>query len=300
MMSLSLDNRVAVVTGAGRGIGRAVAMKLAEMGASVVVNDLGVTIEGAGMDASPANQVTNEIKANGGKAVANHDSVADFESAKRIIETAVNQFGKIDILVNNAGTTAGAPIYELDPKTFASVVGVHLFGTFNCTRHACVYMKDQGWGRIVNMVSRAGLWGSPGAAPYGSGKGGIFGFTNVVCRDLAPFGITVNGVNPAAALTRMVTESVDRAKERGLDAAQAERMLAVAQEPEDVAVVVAFLCTEEAGAINGQYFFVQGGSVGLFQPLTVTKTAFKDGRWTLEELAKVAPTFEIPELKALY
>lgn len=299
-MSLNLDNRVAVVTGGGRGIGRAVALKLAEMGASVVVNDLGVTTEGTGSDAAPANEVANEIKANGGKAVANLDSVSDFDAAGRIIGTAIKEFGKIDILVNNAGTTAGAPIHELDPEIFASVVGVHLFGTFNCTRHAAGPMKEQGYGRIVNMVSRAGLWGSPGAAPYGAGKGGIFGFTNVVCRDLAPFGITVNGVNPAAALTRMVTESIDRAKERGLDADRAERMLSVAQEPEDVAVMVAFLCTEEAGTINGQYFFVQGGSVGLFQPLTVTKTAFKDGRWTPDELAQVIPKFEIPELRELY
>jgi len=300
MSNVSLEKRVAVVTGAGRGIGRAIALQLATMGASVVVNDLGVTTQGTGRDQTPAQQVVSEIKANGGRAVANFDNVADFDAAKRIIDTAVKSFGKIDILVNNAGTSAGAPIWELDKETFASVVGVHVFGTFNCTRHAVGYMKEQKWGRIVNFVSRAGLWGSPGAAPYGAGKGGIFGFTNVVSRDLAPFGITVNGVNPAATLTRMVTESLDRAKERGLDPSQAQRMLSVAQDPSDIAVVAAFLCTEAAADVTGQFFFVQGGSVGLFQPLTVTKSIIKDGHWTPEELAKAIPKFEIPPPRQLY
>ncbi len=299
-MAGRLDGRVAVVTGSGRGIGRAIAHKLSEMGAAVVVNDLGSSTQGSGSDTSPADQVVSEIKAKGGKAIANYDNVADFEAARRIIETAVKGFGKIDILVNNAGTTAGAPIYELTPETFASVVGVHVFGTFNCTRHACTYMKNQKWGRIVNLVSRAGLIGSQGASPYGAGKGGIFGFTNVVSRDLAPFGITVNGVNPAAANTRMVTESMSRAKGVGADPAQVERMMRVVQDPENVAICAAALCTEEAANINGQYFFVQGGHVGLFQPLTITKHVYKDGKWSPQELAKAMGTMEIPPLSALY
>jgi NAD(P)-dependent dehydrogenase (short-subunit alcohol dehydrogenase family) len=299
-MAGRIDGRVAVVTGAGRGIGRAIAHKLSEIGAAVVVNDLGTSTQGSGSDKSPADQVVTEIKTKGGKAIANYDNVADFEAARRIIETAVKTFGKIDILVNNAGTTAGAPIYELPQETFASVVGVHVFGTFNCTRHACTYMKNQKWGRIVNMVSRAGLIGSQGAAPYAAGKGGIFGFTNVVSRDLAPFGITVNGVNPAAANTRMVTESMGRAKGAAADPAQVERMMRVVQDPEHVATCVAALCTEEAAAINGQFFFVQGGHVGLFQPLQITKHVYKDGMWGPGELAKAMGTMEIPPLGSLY
>ena len=291
-MSESLRNRVAVVTGAGRGIGRAIALTLAEMGASVVVNDLGTSTAGLGTDSSPADEVVAEIKAMGAQAVSNHDSVSDYDASKRIIDTAIAEFGKIDILVNNAGISTGAPIWELDPDTFARVVGVHLFGTYNCTRHACLHMKEQGWGRIVNLVSRAGLIGSAGAAAYGAGKGGIYGFTNVVARDLAPFGITVNAVNPAAAITRMVTESLDKAKERGLDTASAERMLSVAQDPKDVAVVAAFLCTEEAEAINGQFFLAQSGSAGLFEPLTVKQSLVKDGHWSPEELAKASARLE--------
>ncbi|MBI3744035.1 MAG: SDR family NAD(P)-dependent oxidoreductase [Chloroflexi bacterium] len=299
MSNTDLNGRVAVVTGGGRGIGRATALTLAKMGAKVVVNDLGGSMDGVGKDIGPAQQVVNEIKANGGKAVANGDSVADYDAAKRIIDTAIKEFGKIDILVNNAGTTTGAPIWELDPKVFQAVVGVHVFGTFNCTRHAAPYMKDQKYGRIVNIVSRAGLWGSPGASPYAAGKGGIFGFTNSVCRDLLPFNVMVNGVNPSAAATRMVTTAIERAKERGMDPKAAERMLAVAQDPLDVAAVISFLSTEACN-ITGQYFFVQGGSLGLFQPLTVTKTAFKEGRWTAEELARVVPKFDIQPLRDLY
>ena len=297
---MSLENRVAVVTGAGRGIGKAIAMTLAEMGASVVVNDLGGTTAGGGKDTSPADEVVAEIKAKGAQAVANYESVSEYESAGRIIDAAISSFGKIDILVNNAGISTGGPIYELEPEVFDRVVKVHLYGTFNCTRHACIPMKEQGWGRIVNLVSRAGIVGSGGACAYGSGKGGIFGFTNVVARDLAPFGITVNNVNPQAAVTRMVTEAIDRAKERGADPASAERMIQMAQDPKDVAVVAAFLCTEEAANVNGQTFFAAPGSVGLFQPLTVTQHLVKDGHWGPEELAQACSKFNVPSLGDLY
>ncbi len=299
-MSLSLDNRVAVVTGAGRGLGRAVAIGLAQMGAKVVVNDLGVSLQGTGGEPGPADEVVAQIKAHGGKAVANYQTVADFDSAREIIGTAISHFGKIDILVNNAGNVAGAPIWELDPETFSNVVGVHLFGTFNCTRHACVFMKDQGYGRIVNIVSRGGLWGSAGAAPYGAGKGGIFGFTNVVSKDLKPFGITVNGVNPSAMLTRMVTMGAERAREMGRDTSRMDKMMAEAQEPENVAALVQYLCSDEAGWVTGQYFLIEKGSVGWFQPLTVTKSSHKEGRWTPEELAAVLPKFDIPPLPTRY
>ncbi|MBM4406177.1 MAG: SDR family NAD(P)-dependent oxidoreductase [Chloroflexi bacterium] len=299
-MERQLAGRVAVVTGAGRGIGRAIAHTLAEMGAAVVVNDLGTSTAGVGSDSTPADQVVAEIKARGGRAIANYESVAEFEGARRIIEAAVKTFGKIDILVNNAGTSTGAPIHELKPETFASVVGVHLFGTFNCTRHACEHMKRQRWGRIVNLVSRAALIGSTGTAPYGAGKGGIFGFTNVVSRDLAPYGITVNAVNPDAANTRMVTESRARWAATGATAAQSQRMGKEPQDPAKIAVAVGALCTEEAAKINGQFFLVQGSHVGLFQPLTITKHLFKEGKWSLEELVKAMGTMEIAQGPTTY
>lgn len=300
-MAIRLEGKAAVVTGAGRGLGKAIALQLAQMGAGVVVNDIGGSVTGTGHDRRPADEVVAEISDKGGKAVASYDNVADFDAAGRLIEASVTSFGRIDILVNNAGIVFRAPIWELDPADFRRVVDVHLFGTFNCTRHACVHMKRQGWGRIVNMVSRGGLWGSPGSSGYGAGKGGIFGLTNVIARDLAPFGITVNGVNPAAMTTRMVLDrEANGGGSRGMESAALQRMLSVVQPPEDVAVVVSYLCSEEAAGINGQYFFVQGGHVGWFQPLTVAKSAYKDGRWTPEELAKAVPKMELPPLRSLY
>jgi NAD(P)-dependent dehydrogenase (short-subunit alcohol dehydrogenase family) len=280
-----LDGRVAVVTGAGRGIGRATALMLAELGAGVVVNDTGVELDGSGHDHSVADGVVTEITQAERLAVASYETVADFEAAGRIIQTALDAFGRIDILVNNAGILASAPIYELDPELFARVVGVHLFGTFNCIRHASPHMKQQNSGRIVNIVSRGGLVGGPNSAGYGAGKGGIFGLTNVVARDLAPFGINVNAVNPAATATRMVAGSPGA--------------MAVAQEPEDVAVLIAYLCTD-ATTVTGQTFLAQHGAVGLFPTFATTKTLVKEGRWTVDELAAGVPRLDISPLAVLY
>ena len=299
-MTEPLKGRVAVVTGAGRGIGAATARQLAIMGARVVVNDPGVNRAGEGRDRGPADGVVRAIAEAGGTAVANYDSVADFESAGRIIETARREFGGIDILVNNAGISAGAPIQHLDPELFNTVVGIHLHGTYNCTRHAVPDMIEAGWGRVVNLVSRAGLLGSAGAAAYAAGKGGIYGFTNAIARDLEPLGVTVNAVNPAATITRMVTEALEEARERGLDEESRERMLAIAQQPEELATVIGFLCTEEAAGISGQTFFVQNGAVGLFAPLQVTQTLLTDEDWTPETLAEAAKRLQLHPLGQLY
>ena len=290
-MTTSMKDRVAVVTGAGRGIGRATALLLASMGAKVVVNDFGGTTEGKGGDQSPAAQVVDEIKKTGGTAVANYESVADWDAAKRIVDTALNSFGRIDVLVNNAGTLIAKPIWEMDRESFESVVRVHLLGTFYCTRHAIPHMLEKKYGRIVNCISRAGMVGAAGSSAYGAGKGGIFGFTNAIARDLMNSGINVNAFNPAATITRMVAEKVDKA--------MLERMKAVAQEPEDIAAVVAFLSTEACN-FSGQSFLVQAGAVGLFPAFAPARTVYKNGRWTPEELAKVMPKFEIQPLKDLY
>ncbi len=285
-MSLSLVGRTAVVTGAGRGIGRATALELARLGASVVVNDIGTSTAGIGRDESPAQAVVSEIAAAGGSALANTESVIDFEGARCIIAAAVERFGSVDILVNNAGLSAGAPIWALEPDVFDLVTATHIKGTYNCTRHAVAHMKDKGWGGIVNLVSRSGLTGVAGNAAYGAGKGGIFGFTNVVSRDLAAFGITVNGVNPSSTDTRMVSEAIEAAERAG--GAMAERaanLRAVLQPPEEVAVLIAALCSEQAASISGQFFFVRGTEVGLFQPLSVEQTTSRDERWTAADLA---------------
>jgi NAD(P)-dependent dehydrogenase (short-subunit alcohol dehydrogenase family) len=292
-MTASLAGRTAIVTGAGRGIGRAAAQILAKMGASVVVNDLGAALDGRGADSAPAEQVAREIREAGGRAVANRDSVAEWEGAKRIVQTALDSFGSADILVNNAGLSAGKPIWELDAELFERVCDSHVKGTFFCTRHAVPHMKAKGWGRIVNLVSRAGIIGVPGNAAYGAGKGGVFGITNVVSRDLAPFGITVNAVNPSSTETRMVTNAVEAGRKAGGDAAaRAENLLKLAQKPEDVGVLIASLCSEEAAGINGQIFFVAKGEIGLFQPLSIGQKTTKEGSWAVDELVQALGKFQ--------
>ena len=300
MTPLRLDNRAAIVTGAGRGLGRAAAIALAQMGAGVVVNDLGVSRDGQGDQPHVAETVAAEIRSAGGRAVASFETVADYESAGRIIETAVSAYGGVDILVNNAAITSGSPVWETPPEQFRAVVDVCLFGAFNCTRHAAPIMKDRGWGRIVNVLSRSGLWGTAGGGPYGSGKGGMFGLNNVICRDLAPFGITANAVVPGAMMTRMITESAERMRDEGLDPDVADRFISDAQNPADVAAVIAYLCSEEAAAVNGQVLFVKGGQVGWFAPLEVAKQAHSPGGWAVGGLAAAIPKLDIPPLPPAY
>lgn len=296
-----LAGRVAVVTGAGRGIGRATALELAKLGAAVVVNDVGAPPDGSARDASLAAEVAREIEAAGGRAAANADSVAEWAGAERIVATALERFGAVDLLVNNAGLSAGAPLWELDPALFDRVVASHLHGAFYCTRAAVPHMKARGFGRIVNLVSRAGIIGVPGNAAYGAGKGGVFGLTNVAARDLAPFGITVNAVNPSSTDTRMVVRAIEAGRAAGGDAARrAENLAAAMQRPEDVAVLIAALCSDAAARINGQVFFVAKSRIGLFQPLTLAQSREKDGPWTAEELAAALGGFETYPLEAPY
>ena len=281
----SFAGRTAIVTGAGRGIGRATALQLARMGAAVVVNDLGTTIEGRGRDSAVADAVVAEIEAAGGRAMASAASVTDFAGVERMVADAVDRFGGVDVLVNNAGMSSTAPIWEMDPENFDRVSASHAKGTFNTIRCASPHMRARGWGRIVNLVSRAGLVGIPGTAAYAAGKGAVFALTNVAARDLASSGITVNAVNPGSTGTRMVLDAVERARAQGGAAgARAARLEAALQAPEDVAALIAALCTEEAGHLTGQVFFVGRGEIGLFRPLAVDQTASAPGGSTIETI----------------
>ena len=292
-MTQPLEGRVAIVTGAGRGIGRATALALASRGARIVVNDLGGSLQGEDPDATPAAAVAQEIRDAGGEAVANTDSVALWESAQRIVETALDTYGRIDLLVNNAGLSASGPIWDHDPELFDRVVASHLHGTFYCLRAAAPHMKEAGYGRVVNVVSRAGLLGVPGQAAYGAGKGGVFGLTNVASRDLGEFGITVNAVNPAATETRMVTGAIERFRSQGPDGDKmAAGLVAALQPPENIARLIAALCHEEAARWNGEIFYLEKDRVGLFDPLTVAQEAHPEGEWTIEEFLRATATFE--------
>jgi len=293
-MANRLKDRVAIVTGAGRGIGRGIALLLAEEGAAVVVNDLGSGVDGSGRSSAPAEEVVAEIKSKGGHAIANFDSVTQFGAAENIVATAVKEFGRIDILVNNAGILRDRMIFNLSEEDWDSVVAVHLKGTFNCTRHASVLMRQQKYGRIISMTSTSGLYGNTGQANYGSAKDGIAGLTRVVSRDLGKYGITVNAIAPAAQ-TRMIATVPQKARElrveRGvaLPGQVAGKIAPLRAEPDDVAPFAVYLATNAAKDINGQTFLVRGGVVSLLNYPAPARTITKRGRWTPEEIAQLFP-----------
>jgi NAD(P)-dependent dehydrogenase (short-subunit alcohol dehydrogenase family) len=282
-----------VVTGAGRGIGRAIAELLAAEGAAVVVNDLGAEVDGRGSQTSVADEVVAAIRARGGRAVASHESVADFQAAERIVGTAVREFGAVDVLVNNAGILRDRMLFNMTEEEWDAVIAVHLKGTFNCTRHAAVHMRQQRRGRIVSISSTSGVYGNSGQANYGAAKDGIAGLTRVVSRDLGRYGITVNAVCPGA-LTRMsqtVPQAARRMREaRRLQTGFEERSFPLRNfGPENVAPWVVYLATDAARNVNGQTFLVMAGLVALLSYPAPVRTIQKDGRWTPEEIATVFP-----------
>src|SRR4051794_3980329 len=270
-----LDGRVAIVTGSGRGIGREFALCFAREGASVVVNDVGVSLDGRGTDEDPAVAVCNEIEALGSKAVPNYDSVTDFAGAAGIVTTAVEAFGTVDILVNNAGIVRDKTLLKMDESDFDSVVAVHMKGTFNCTRHAAEVMKEQGYGRIVNITSSAGLRGNFGQTNYGAAKAAIMGMTFVWSMELGRYGITVNAVAPAGA-TRMTAALYERS---GKEPPPEEN-------PALNAPLVAFLASEAAGHVNGQILGRTEYAYTLFQQPKQIAWMWKEGGWTAAELAE--------------
>src|SRR3972149_5463175 len=204
--------RTAIVTGAGRGIGRAVALALAAEGASVVVNDYGVAVDGTQPSEGPAKDVADEIKAAGGNAVHNFDTVATVEGGERIIQTALDAFGRLDILVNVAGILRDRMIFNMSEEEWDAVIAVHLKGHYCTTKPAAVIMRQQRYGRIVNFSSGSGLNGNPGQANYGAAKAGIAGFPRVVARDLGRYGVTCNAISPGAA-TRMTATVSDSSRD---------------------------------------------------------------------------------------
>jgi NAD(P)-dependent dehydrogenase (short-subunit alcohol dehydrogenase family) len=290
-MGRRLAGKRAIVTGAGRGIGRAVAELLAAEGAAVVVNDLGAAIDGQGTETRVADEVVQAITAAGGRAVANYDSVADFDGAGRIVETATREFGGLDILINNAGILRDRMVFNMSEAEWDAVVAVHLTGTFNCTRHAARVMREQRAGRIVSMSSTSGVYGNSGQANYGAAKDGIAGLTRVVARELGKYGVTVNAVCPGAAtrMTQTVTEQARGKRGRaGVASAAGARPGTLEHTgPENVAPWVVYLTTDAASHVNGKVFFAMGGLISLLDDPVPVRTIEKQGRWTPEEIGLV-------------
>ena len=295
-MGKRLEGKNAVVTGAGRGIGRAVALELARQGAKVLVCDIGGTRSGEGADASPADEVVAEIKKAGGQAVANYESVTDFAAAERMVKSCVDNFGRIDILVNCAGILRDRMIFNMLEEEWDAVIAVHLKGTFNTIHHASRLMREQKGGRIVNTTSDA--WrGSPGQGNYSSAKGGIVSLTRTVAAEMWKYNVTCNAIAPIAA-TRMTMDEEVLGRFRGLKEAGAltedqYKELAAMPGPEFVAPVVAYLCTDEAAAINGKVIGCGGGRVALYSdPVEIRglyRDHLKEGAWTVEELVNLVP-----------
>lgn len=295
-MGNRLSGRVAVVTGAGGGIGRAVALAMAAEGASVLVNDLGVAPDGSGSDRRPADETVRAIAAAGGRAVADYSNVADFAAAAAMVDLAQREFGGLDILVNNAGIVRDRMIFNMSEDEFDSVVAVHLKGSFNCARHASVAMRRQQSGRIINITSTSGLYGNSGQANYAAAKDGVVGLTRVIARDLGKYSITVNAVAPFAAtrLAALVPVDVDERRRaagvKGAGAIGGDLRTMTEFAPDDVSPFVTYLATAAAAGINGQTFVVAGGLISLLNDPAPVRTMTKSERWGVDEIAAVFPS----------
>ena len=258
-MSNLLSNKVAIITGSGRGIGRGIARLMASEGASVVVNDLGSSVDGSGDSIAPADEVVEEIRSLGGQAVANYDSVTTMDGGENIIRSALDNFGKLDIVVTPAGILRDRMIFNMTEEEWDDVIAVHLKGTFSVVKPASVLFRQQKSGVVITFSSVSGLFGTSGQSNYGAAKDGIAGVTRAVARDLGRY------------------------------ISSPQQSLELNREPDDVAPMVVWLASDEAKDVNGYVFHCQGGSISLMNNPTEERSMRKNGRWTVEEIDAVFP-----------
>src|SRR5438132_7346151 len=276
-----LSGKVAIVTGAGRGIGREHALALARAGAKVVVNDLGGSLAGEGADAAPAEQVAEEILALGGEAVADSEDVASFAGAERMVQHAIEALGGLDILVCNAGILRDRMLVNMDEAEWDAVINVHLKGHFAPTRHAAAHWRERSKAgdpvraRVICTSSPSGVFGNAGQANYGAAKAGIAGFTLIAAQELGRYGVTVNCIAPNAR-TRMTEAAFG---ELPPDADGLDPL-----DPANNSPIVVALCADEAQSITGQCFFVYGGAINVLRPWSPGELLAREGRWDADEL----------------
>jgi len=289
-MARLLEGKVAIVTGSGRGIGREEALLMAKHGAKVVVNDLGAHFDGTGApNPTPAQEVVAEIKKMGGEAIANGDSVSDFKAAKRIIECALDTFGKLNIVVNNAGILRDRMIFNMTEEDWDAVIAVHLKGTFNMCRHACEYWREEHKkgnvlnGRIINTTSDAGLLGNVGQTNYGAAKAAVAIMAVIIDKEMAKYGVTANAIAPLARTRLTVDATPATAAFMGRPVAEGEFDVF---SPANVAPLVTWLASDDARDVHGQVFRVGGGTVWTMKGWHSVGKVSQRATWEPEKLGE--------------
>ena len=294
-----LKDRVAIVTGAGRGIGASIARAMAAEGAAVVVNDLGGSVDGEGADDAPAREVVREIEAAGGRAIANFDDVADYDAAEQIVRAALNEYGQLDVLVNVAGILRDRMIFNMTEAEWDAVIAVHLKGTFNTSKYASIHWRQERRGhyRLINFTSVSGLSGAPGQPNYAAAKLGIVGLTYSCANALARYGVTTNAISPGAATRMGATVPPERRRQLNAEEARDAEVREREMSPDNVAPPVVYLASEEADWINGQVIGASGYQVSLFnQPEMVRQIQGKEP-WTVDDMFQRIPAVFRPAIE---
>ena len=289
-MSKLLEGKVAIVTGAGRGIGRGIAESMAAHGVKVVVNDLGATADGEGEDAGPANETVEAIKKAGGIAIVNGDSVASWDGAHAMVEAALSNWGRIDCVINNAGILRDVIFHKLEEADFDAVVGVHFKGSFNVSRAAAPHFRKQESGAYVHMTSNSGLIGNFGQANYAAAKMAIVGLSKSIALDMSRFNVRSNCISPTAwsRLTGTIPASTDAEKER------VRKIMAMT--PDKIAPLATYLCSDAAKDVTGQIFAVRNNEIFLMSQNRPLRSVHDSDGWTPEKIANHA----MPALKATF